>query len=180
MKRICLLGSECIPIENCDQLKTKDRSDLFCEGNKKICCPKTPPATSLSDSPSYLPSAEKGDCGDLSDLSNIVGGQSTKPGRYPFLALIGVDEGTIIHYKCGGSIINKWYILSAAHCFHNTGLEKGKVNVGDWKISTAPDCVANGKICLPQNQIINIDKVTKHENYFANENVVMSLGSSKL
>jgi len=60
-------------------------------------------------------------------------------------------------------LINRWYVLSAAHCFGGTGLENGKVGLGDWKLDTKLDCV-DGR-CLPEPQIIDIQEVIVHENY---------------
>ena len=56
----------------------------------------------------------------------IIGGERAKIGEFPFMALLGY-ENTFNRkkefvYKCGGSLINRRYVLTAAHC-HD--LEKG-------------------------------------------------------
>ena len=52
----------------------------------------------------------------------IVGGEEASIGEYPWLALIGYTSrgrsGVI--WSCGGSLIGKRYVLTAAHCV--TGL----------------------------------------------------------
>ena len=48
--------------------------------------------------------------------SQIIGGVDTKPGEIPFMALFGYETNGITYYTCAGSIINKWYVLTAAHC----------------------------------------------------------------
>ena len=51
-------------------------------------------------------------------ISNIVGGKKAKLGDFPYMALLGKiakSDGKIL-YSCGGSLINKWYVLTAAHC----------------------------------------------------------------
>ena len=55
-------------------------------------------------------------------MTNSVGGKFAKLGDYPYMALLGYrmpnpktgDIGTF--YTCGGSLINKWYVLTAAQC----------------------------------------------------------------
>ena len=48
----------------------------------------------------------------------------TKLGEIPYMALLGYDtfNNKTAYYTCGGSVINKWYILTAAHCVFNKGI----------------------------------------------------------
>jgi secreted trypsin-like serine protease len=58
------------------------------------------------------------ECGLRTVPSNIVGGEDTKMGEFPYMALLGFETQGDVFYTCGGSVINKWYILTAAHCTH--------------------------------------------------------------
>ena len=44
--------------------------------------------------------------------THIVGGTKTKLGDFPYMALLNYNGS----FECGGSLINKWYVLTAAHC----------------------------------------------------------------
>lgn len=153
--------------------KSELRNKLCGNGKNMFCCYPPPlttdgtqgpvSATRDPDSPSYIPSAEKDECGYFSDISNIVGGTQTKPGRYPFTVALGKwTRGGRISYQCGGTLINKWFVLTAAHCKEE--IEGGKADIGDWKISTENDCYQRNK-CLPKNQIIDIQRLIPHPGY---------------
>ena len=59
----------------------------------------------------------------------------TKIGEFPFMALLGSGQEGNITWKCGGSVINKWFVLSAANC----GPTVDVVRLGEWKV-VDPDC----------------------------------------
>merc|ERR1712110_171000 len=85
----------------------------------------------------------KGDCGTriTTRTGRIVGGEDTLPGELPYMALIGyspkafkeIEEekgidglserlSTGYYFTCGGTIINRYYLLSSASCFNNKQL----------------------------------------------------------
>ena len=70
----------------------------------------------------YLPSEEDG-CGTSIDEGQIVGGEETKEGELPFLALLGYvnkrSGGNDIKFKCGGTLINRQKQI-LLHSFHQT------------------------------------------------------------
>merc|ERR1712183_453184 len=110
---------------------------LVCNAvERKVCCEKTTPATksrSPRDAPSYRPSLGGEECGDLkSHAGFILGGNETRLGEYPFLSLLGKTkkEGSGIFWHCGGTLLNKWYVLSAAHC----GPTVEFVRLGEWEV----------------------------------------------
>ena len=68
----------------------------------------------------WKPNGAKAECGERVGSANIVGGKTAKRGDYPWMALLGFDINTgkkvDRFYICGGSLINKYYVLTAAHC----------------------------------------------------------------
>ena len=58
------------------------------------------------------------ECGEQISSAFIYGGVEATPGEFPFIALLSTsmpgDPKPI--FKCSGVIINKFYILTAAHC----------------------------------------------------------------
>ena len=70
---------------------------------------------------SLMPTA----CGNrqVPDGKRIVGGQDAYLGQFPWLANLGFSPAggkpEDASFKCGGSLIGKRYILTAAHCVTN-------------------------------------------------------------
>ena len=92
----------------------------------------------VSDSPSYLPSLEREECGLAgASFSFIFGGETTHLAQFPFMALVGKIKGRTTKWDCGGSIINKWFVLSAAHCGSRVDL----VRLGEWRVEESQEDV---------------------------------------
>ena len=154
----CGAGQQCVGFSNCPsfvretaklnsltwgtvqwrRLLGKLRSLVCSSQQQKVCCELEDP-----DSPSYLPSLESQECGlDGASTAFVLGGEDTSIGEFPFLGRLGRKEGGNIKWRCGGSIINKWFLLSAAHC----GPTVDYVRLGEWKVAQWNIAVAEVRI----------------------------------
>lgn len=204
----CAPGQRCVPLPTCPALqalastKTTENIEkvksLICNKEKKmVCCEaKQDFATETSDlsDPAYLPNPETLECGTNIDTSRIIGGEITKPGTYPSAALLGkVEEVTepdpFIPFKnikrmktkfvCGGTLINRWYVLTAAHC-EDSRKRITKVVLGDWDTNIDPDCGQDG--CLPRVQEFFVEKgaMIVHPGFKIGKNVLNDIALVKL
>lgn len=48
--------------------------------------------------------------------SPIIVGKIAKPGEFPYQALLNITSSDGVS-RCGGTLISKWFVLTAAHCF---------------------------------------------------------------
>ncbi|RZF41612.1 hypothetical protein LSTR_LSTR000326 [Laodelphax striatellus] len=71
-------------------------------------------------------------------VDNIVGGQSVEPKELPFMALIGYGKKPI-EWRCGGSLISKRYVLSAAHCTQLNNEKAAWVRLGELDLKSNTD-----------------------------------------
>lgn len=77
----------------------------------------------------------------------IVGGTTTQRGQFPFMALLGYEKSIGTLYLCGGTLLNRRYVLTAAHC-HNPRKESASVRqvvLGEYIVGQEVDCFD----CLP-------------------------------
>ncbi|XP_072376127.1 phenoloxidase-activating enzyme 1-like [Diabrotica undecimpunctata] len=63
-------------------------------------------------------------CGVVSTGSRITNGQTAGLNEYPWMALIFYNSSDgIIDFRCGGSVINDRYVLTAAHCVSDPSVQ---------------------------------------------------------
>ena len=88
----------------------------------------------------------------------IIGGYDAKPGQYPYLVSLQIISLGNLHW-CAGSIIDKSWILIAAHCvkvsksntYNNLKIKAGKHNISE--------------VHEVYEQEAEIDKIFQHNSY---------------
>eukprot|EP00092_Neocalanus_flemingeri_P034504 GFUD01037517.1.p1 GENE.GFUD01037517.1~~GFUD01037517.1.p1 ORF type:complete len:430 (+),score=115.47 GFUD01037517.1:90-1379(+) len=157
--RECRLGEECPGfMEERSRLQSMRRGSgeyrallrelkrLVCNKKwKAVCCDKEltiTTTTRIEDnfSSSWLPSLKKQECGLSAETAAfVVGGNETKLGEFPWTVLLGKRSGVggQTFWHCGGTLVNAWYVLTAAHC----GPRVDMVRVGEWEVedTSKPD-----------------------------------------
>jgi len=175
----CEPGYKCTPKDDCphywaeqEKLKKLQRGPekkKIVDGLKALVCTQKPLTLCCAEaeSPSFIPNPGNSKCGkEGGNAENIVcptDNCDTKLGEQPWTALLGsYNEVTQeIEFTCGGTLINNWYVLSAAHCANKT-----HVRLGEWNI-VDPD-VYDKETCTYYNDVSekNCENASKfEENY---------------
>merc|ERR1712223_2290201 len=115
------------------------------------------------DSAKWKPDGDRGECGTPTILNNILAGEIAKNGEFPYMVILKYEGD---EYKCGGSLINKKYVLTAKHCITDN---LRQAVFGDYILENDPDCIVQGNIkrCPPKAIVRNVNKshAIIHEKY---------------
>ncbi|XP_023324472.1 transmembrane protease serine 9 isoform X2 [Eurytemora carolleeae] len=163
----CSRGLACVPFTRCkwmcdaarDGLLTTNKTEVVQERTcgfnfedhssvclVNVCCEDDSVSESKycdMDEPSKQVKSECGmEGGQLSFFDErVVGGDDTVPGKYPWTVLLR-DDGE--HYLCGGAIISRKHIVTAAHCAKS---EITNAVIGETNRKTEYDCLYPGDPC---------------------------------
>ncbi|XP_039443785.1 serine protease easter-like isoform X1 [Culex pipiens pallens] len=161
----------CVPVRDCSFVreifaKVSSREDqlnvlryrcgtLAGSGKVLVCCPRLVSASG---------------CGRLTLQNKIVGGEETEPNEFPWTVRLVYLRNGVRQFRCGGSLISEYYVLTAAHCVVELRTyELIAVRLGEWDTTTQVDCKEedNGeKTCnrFPHRDIF-VERVIPHDQY---------------
>jgi len=99
-------------------------------------------------------------CGINYYSDKIVNGKSSDYGTRPWQVLM-YAEGAL----CGGSILTRSHILTAAHCIHNVDPDKVDVFVGEVDVPLEYEDDDGNDYYYPEESQYKVSKIYKHEKY---------------
>ena len=85
---------------------------LTCQIQTTDTYPPCPERTDPRNSGKWKPNGNKAECRSKTILGGPLSGEIVNSGEFPYMALLKQND----QYICSGSLINKLYVLTAAHC----------------------------------------------------------------
>ncbi|GAU92925.1 hypothetical protein RvY_04939-2 [Ramazzottius varieornatus] len=88
---------------------------------------------------------------EVQKTARIVGGEDALPGQWPWHVGLYRDG----HYACGATLLDKEWLISAAHCFFPHMYRYWAARMGSWRLSSMP----------PQQELIKITHAVIYDGY---------------
>ncbi|KAF2891877.1 hypothetical protein ILUMI_14313 [Ignelater luminosus] len=184
-------STQCISIYNCPILygaltsKNKDTvrflraSQCGFDVDPYVCCGTTasyqrtpsvrPTRRQIQGGQSLLPNRQN--CGFQVD-ERVLGGTETTKREFPWMALLQYKKNSGgLTFSCGGVIINKRYILTAAHCVTGQITQRVgqlvNVRLGEWDTRTDEDCdeIGGFRDCIEPAVDYGVEETIPHSDY---------------
>lgn len=160
----------------------EDRDPLVCCAARNPSSNSYPNRTDVSGDRNGNGCGNNGDCRDTSsllptdcgrDLSNrIVGGVATELDEFPWMVLLEYRKPKGNTTACGGVLISKRYVLTAAHCITGRSLPRDwrltGVRLGEYNTATLRDCIPDGndsEVCADPVLTMEVEEQLAHEDY---------------
>ncbi|XP_050675346.1 CLIP domain-containing serine protease HP8-like isoform X2 [Leptidea sinapis] len=107
-------------------------------------------------------------CGTI-ESDRIFGGNRTRLFEMPWMVLLSYESGRGLKLSCGGTLINEWYVLTAAHCvsFLGSKLKLRAVILGEYDVRKETDCerIEGELFCAPPAMNVSIERTIPHPGY---------------
>ncbi|XP_073833752.1 venom protease-like [Musca autumnalis] len=122
----CGKTAECKLLKDCPEIYKKFSflpKKHYCrvdESSVNVCCPVPPqPYVAKKDDEIRIVRECKSyqNIRKKCDKSLIVGGENADPKEFPFMAMIMYVNGIQRSILCGGTLVSKKHVITAAHCF---------------------------------------------------------------
>lgn len=198
----CILARDCTLVSNILQQSREQAIDYlrrnhcgFDRSNPMVCCISSintrpggsmtnPGTTQSSNSETTTPQPIgntridltnnpllPNDCGrDLSQ--RIFGGNRTELDEFPWMTLLEYQKPNGRTTACGGVLINKRYVLTAAHCIKGKDLPANwrltSVRLGEYDTDTDRDCMPDSEttvVCADDPVTVGVEEQIAHEEY---------------
>ncbi|XP_065359433.1 uncharacterized protein LOC135953451 [Calliphora vicina] len=139
-------------------------ASLYCgtfKNVKHVCCGETDIQLNIDG----LNILKNNTCGAYF-VNSIANGEKASLFQYPWMVLLKYNDNAS-PFKCGGTLINDQYVLTAAHCIKGNEHELKQVRLGEYQISTTIDCtnVSRKNHCAPPVEDIGIEEMIIHEHF---------------
>uniref|UniRef100_A0A182RWL1 CLIP domain-containing serine protease n=1 Tax=Anopheles funestus TaxID=62324 RepID=A0A182RWL1_ANOFN len=131
------IAGRCIRVRECGYVLHLMRKDNFEYSDTKylenLQCGTLPGGLPLVCCPQFT---NEPLCGPMAPFRRIYGGNDTEFGEYRWMALLRFQTRQhTINANCGGSLISKRFVLTAAHCYKSAkskGWEIHSVRLAEW------------------------------------------------